>query len=100
MNTKVVGGAILAIIAALASGGFALSLDFSNTQSTDNSVVDSSVTDSSTTIINEGDTIINEIVEEVIDDYQDELIDYGYDIYCEEVNPDSPDCDAYWEEWD
>ena len=99
MEKKVIGGAILAIIAALASGGFALSLDFSNTQSTDNSVVDSSVTDSSTTIINEGDTIINEIVEEVIEDYGDEIVDYVYDEYCEEINPDSPDCDWYWEDW-
>ena len=34
------------------------------------------------------------------DDIFDDLIDRGYDYYCEEVEPDSAECDEYWEDYD
>lgn len=96
METKKVAGIVIALIVAITGGGFALSLDFSTTTQTDQSV-----TDSSTTIINEGDTItINEAVDTFTDDIFDDLIDRGYDYYCEEVEPDSAECDEYWEDYD
>lgn len=79
---------MLAVIGAIgAVGGGSYALDFSNTQTT---TTDNSQT--TTTIINEGDTIINEIIEDVFDDF----VDYGYDVYCEEVAPESEECDEYW----
>ena len=85
---------LLAVIAAIgAVGGGSYALDFSNTQTT---TTDNSNTDNSQTIINEGDTIINEIIEEVFE--PDGIIDLGYDYYCEEVEPDSEECDEYWGE--
>jgi hypothetical protein len=93
MSSKKVAGAIIALIMAVAGGGFALSLDFSTTTQDDHSV-----TDSSTTVINEGDTIINEAVQDFTDDIFDDLIDRSYDYFCEEVEPDSPECDEYWED--
>ncbi len=86
-------GIIIAIIGVLgAVGGGSYALDFSNTQTTNTNTS----TDNSQTIINEGDTIINEIIDNVID--EEALFDYGYDVYCEEINPDSEECDWYWEE--
>ena len=69
-----------------------------NSTNIDNS---QTVTDNSqTTIIHEGDTIINEAAETFVDDIFDDLIDRGYDYFCEEVEPDSEECDAYWDdEW-
>jgi hypothetical protein len=80
--------AIIGVIGAVGGGSYAL--DFSNTQTTN------TTTDNSQTIIHEGDTIINEIINEVID--EEALFDDGYDVYCEEINPDSVECDEYWEE--
>jgi len=83
--------AIIGIIGAVGGGSYAL--DFSNTQttSTDNS-------QTTTTIINEGDTIINEAVETFTEELFEDFVDMGYDFYCEEVEPDSEECDWYWEE--
>ncbi len=98
---------LLAVIGTIgAVGGGSYALDFSNTQTsnTDNS-------QTTTTTINEGDTIINEIYQEVIEevdefvdavDYEfDEFADFAdrsYETYCEEVDPDDPVCDEYWED--
>ena len=86
---------ILAIIGVLgAVGGGSYALDFSNTQTTNTD-------NSQSTIINEGDTIINEIISDAIefdDDFRDELTDFVYDEYCEEIAPDSEECDWYWED--
>lgn len=79
--------AILGIISAAAGGSYAL--DFSNTQTTNTD-------NSQTTTIIEGDTIINEIINEVID--EEALFDFGFDYYCEEIDPDSPECDDYWDD--
>lgn len=78
--------AVIGLIGAAAGGSYAI--DFSNTTTGDTN------TDNSQTIINEGDTIINEIIE----DFGDEFIEAGYDYYCEEVDPDSAECDEYWGE--
>ncbi len=85
---------ILAIIGVLgAAGGGSYALDFSNTQTTNTD-------NSQSTIINEGDTIINEIINEAFDEeiFLDDLTDYAYDEYCEEIAPDSEECDWYWED--
>jgi len=81
--------AVLGIVGAV--GGGSLALDMSNTQTTNTD-------NSQSTVINEGDTIINEAVDTFTDDIFDDLVDRGYDYYCEEVEPDSPECDAYWDE--
>ncbi len=83
--------AIIGIIGAVGGGSYAL--DFSNTQTTS-----TSTDNSQTTIIHEGDTIINEAVQEFTDEIFDDFLDYGYDYYCEEVDPDSPECDDYWDD--
>ena len=84
--TKQKYGIIIALIGIVTAGiGGSFALDLSNTQTT-NTRTDNS----QTTIINEGDTIINEIVEDIFDD--------AYDYYCEEVKPDSEECDWYWED--
>ncbi len=83
---------ILAIIGVLgAAGGGSYVLDFSNTQTTNTD-------NSQSTIINEGDTIINEAVQEFTDELFDDLTDYAYDEYCEEIAPESEECDWYWED--
>jgi len=82
--------AILGILGAVAGGSYAI--DFSNTQTTNTD-------NSQTTTIIEGDTtIINEAVDTFTDELFDDFVDRGYDFYCEEVEPDSPECDAYWGE--
>ncbi len=81
--------AVIGLIGGIGGGSYAL--DFSNTQTTNTS------TDNSQTIINEGDTIINEAVEQFTDEIFDDFVDMGYDYFCEEVEPDSPECDEYWE---
>lgn len=87
---------LLAVIGTIgAVGGGSYALDFSNTQTT---TTDNSNNDNSQTIINEGDTIINEIIQEVFE--PDGVIDLVYDEYCEEINPDSEECDWYWEDWE
>lgn len=87
----------MAVIAAIgAVGGGSYALDFSNTQTTN-----TNTDNSQSTIINEGDTIINEIISDAIeldDEFKDDLIDFVYDEYCEEIDPDSPECDEYWGE--
>ncbi len=83
-------GIIIAVIGIFAAGiGGSFALDLSNTQTTN---TNTSTDNSQTTIINEGDTIINEIV--------GDLIEEAYDFYCEEVEPDSEECDWYWEDFD
>ncbi len=83
--------AVIGVIGAGAGGSYAL--DFSNTQTTNTD-------NSQSTIINEGDTIINEIIDtvDITDtvDFTDEF-DALYDEYCEEIAPDSEECDWYWE---
>ena len=96
MDSKQKYGIIIAIIGIFAAGaGGSIALDFSTTTTTSG---DTTTDNSQTTTIHEGDTIINEIIEEVID--EEALLDIGYDYYCEEVDPDSPECDEYWEEWE
>ncbi len=90
MKAKVIVPIIVAIIGII-GGGAAYSFDFSSTTTGDTD-------NSQTTIINEGDTIINEAVDVVVDDIFDDLIDRGYDFYCEEVEPDSEECDVYWDD--
>ncbi len=83
---------ILAVIGVLgAIGGGSYALDFSNTQTTN---TDNSQT--TTTVINEGDTIINEVIDTYTGDLFEDFVDYAYDEYCEEIDPDSPQCDEYW----
>jgi hypothetical protein len=83
---------LLAVIAAIgAVGGGSYALDFSNTQTTNTD-------NSQSTIINEGDTIINEAVQQFTDEIFDDLIDYAYDEYCEEIDPGAEECDDYWGE--
>ena len=82
MNKKAgIGAIILAIIAAIAGGSWALNIDFSQT----------TTTDSSTTI---GDTITTSIVNELMS--SDELRAIGTDIalglLCDR-NPDDPLCE-------
>lgn len=85
---------LLAVISTIgAVGGGSYALDFSNTQTTN---TDNSQT--TTTTINEGDTIINEAVQEFTDEIFDDFVDYAYDEYCEEIDPDSEECDWYWED--
>lgn len=72
--------ALIGIVTAGVGGSFALDLSNTQTTNTDNS---------QTTTIIEGDTIINEIV--------GDLVEEAYDFYCEEVEPDSEECDWYWE---
>jgi hypothetical protein len=79
--------AVIGVIGAVGGGSYAL--DFSNTQTTNTD-------NSQSTIINEGDTIINEAVQEFTDEIFDDFIDYGYDYFCEEVDPDAEECDEYW----
>ncbi len=79
--------AVIGVIGAVGGGSYAL--DFSNTQNT-------TTDNSQTTTINEGDTIINEIINDVIQ--LDDFVDAGYDYYCEEVDPDAEECDEYWGE--
>lgn len=81
---KKMGAGIFAIVVAIAGGSFAL--DFSNTTNTDNS---------QSTIINEGDTIINEAADTITDDIFDDLVDLGYDYFCEDY-PDAEECEDYW----
>lgn len=81
--------AVLGILGAI--GGGSLALDMSNTTTT-------TTDQSQTTIINEGDTIINEAVETFTDELFEDFVDMGYDYYCEEVDPDSEECDEYWDE--
>lgn len=90
MDSKSKVTIILAVIGLLgAAAGGSFMLDMSNTTtSTDNS---------QSTIINEGDTIINEAVDQFTDEIFEDFVDYGYDYYCEEVDPDSPECDEYWD---
>jgi len=84
--------AVIGLIGAGAGGSFILDQSTTNTStSTDNS---------QTTIIHEGDTIINEAVGSFTDDLFDDLLDRSYDYYCEEVEPDSEECDEYWEDYD
>jgi len=91
MVSKQTATIIVAIIGLLgAVGGGSFFLDFSNTETTNTD-------NSQTTTIIEGDTIINEAVDSFTDDIFDELIDRSYDYYCEEVEPDSPECDDYWD---
>ena len=85
---------ILAIIGIFAGSGGDFTFDFSNSNSGNSNTDNSNVDNSQSTIINEGDTIINEIIDEVID--EEALVDYGYDIFCEEIEPESPECDDYW----
>lgn len=91
MVSKQTATIIVAIIGLLgAVGGGSLIIDqSSNTTNTDNS---------QSVIINEGDTIINEAIQGFTDEIFDEFIDYAYDEYCEEINPDSEECDWYWED--
>jgi len=92
VDSKQKYGIIIAIIGIFAAGaGGSIALDFSTTTTTSG---DTTTDNSQSTIINEGDTIINEIVEEVFDDF----VDYAYDEFCEEIDPDSPECDEYWGE--
>ena len=83
--------AIIGIIGAVGGGSYAL--DFSNTQTTS-----TSTDNSQTTIIHEGNTIINEAVDSFSAELFEDFIDRGHDYYCEEVEPDSPECDDYWED--
>ena len=83
--------AVLGLVGAVGGGSLALDMSNTTTTSTDNS-------QTSTTIINEGDTIINEAVDSFTEDLFDDLIDYAYDEYCEEIAPDSEECDWYWDE--
>ena len=93
MDSKSKAGIIIAIIGLLgAAAGGSFMLDLSNTTTTN-----TSTDNSQSTIINEGDTIIHEAVETFTEDLFDEFIDRGYDYFCEEVEPDSPECDEYWE---
>lgn len=88
-------GIIIAVIGLIgAVGGGSYALDFSNTQTTNTSTDNSQTT---TTVINEGDTIINEAIDTFTDELFDDFVDMGYDYFCEEVEPDSPECDEYWE---
>jgi len=87
MDSKPKGAIIIAVIAAVGAAGGTFMLDFSTSTETN---ISGDTTISGDTIINEGDTIINEIIGDVIEE--------GYDFYCEEVAPDSPECDAYWDE--
>ena len=89
---------ILAIIGVFASGGN-FTFDFSSSTTGDSNTDNSQITtdNSQTTIINQGDTIIHEAAETFVDDIFDDLIDRGYDYYCEEVDPDSEECDWYWD---
>jgi len=90
MDSKQKGAIIIAVIAAVgAAAGGTFMLDFSTSTQTETNISgDTTITGD--TIIHEGDTIINEIIGDVIEE--------GYDFYCEEVDPDSPECDAYWDE--
>ena len=98
-SKKIIAGIVpiaLAIIGLFATGeGTNWTFDFSSTESTN---ISGDTTISGDTIINEGDTIINEAVGEFTDDLFDEFVDRGYDYFCEEVEPDSPECDSYWED--
>jgi len=97
MDSKAKLAIVLAVISTVgAVGGGSFVLDFSNNISTntENSLTNNN--DNSQTIINEGDTIINEIISEAID--EEALFDLGYDYFCEEVDPMSPECDEYWGE--
>lgn len=93
MVSKQTATIIVAIIGLLgAVGGGSLIIDQSSTTTT----TDNSQT--TTTTIIEGDTIINEAVSSFTDELFDDFIDYAYDEYCEEINPDSEECDWYWED--
>ncbi len=81
--------AVIGMIGAVGGGSYALDLSNTQTTNTDNS---------QSTIINEGDTIINEAVNQFTDELFDDLTDYAYDEYCEEIAPDSEECDDYWNE--
>lgn len=83
--------AVIGLVAAIGGGSYAL--DFSNTQTTN-----TSTDNSQTTTIIQGDTIINEAVNSFTDELFEDLVDYAYDEYCEEINPDSEECDWYWED--
>ena len=83
--------AVIGLLAAVGGGSYAL--DFSNTQTTN-----TNTDNSQSTIINEGDTIINEAVETFTGEMFEDFVDRGYDYYCEEVEPDSEECDSYWED--
>ncbi len=90
-NQMAITIAIIGLLGAV--GGGSLMLDFSNTETTN-----TNTDNSQKTIINEGDTIINEAVNEFTDELFDDLVDYAYDEFCEEIDPDSPECDEYWGE--
>ena len=90
MVSKQTATIIVAVIGLLgAVGGGSLMLDFSSTETT-------TTDNSQTTTINEGDTIINEAVDTFTGEMFEDFVDMGYDYYCEEVEPDSPDCDEYF----